>query len=127
MTGPHEKFARVADRLITKNGRPVTLQLLSRTPEDAAKPWRGPDPDPEEGIAASEDVIGVFTDYKESEIDGVDVRRGDKRLLVAAKASALNLETFDIALDAGTVWRLFNIELLEPGTTRILYTMTARQ
>jgi len=123
----HDKFANLAERLINKHGRDVTLRKLSRTPEDSDMPWRGTDPDPEVGYEFEQVVRAVFTDFNEDEIDGDQVRRGDKRLLVAAKPVAgTDLLKADSLLDEGSVYGIIRGNLLKPGTTEILYDFQVR-
>lgn len=123
----HDKYANLAERLISKHGRSVTLAKLSRTPEDSDQPWRGTDPDPEVGYEFSLEVVAVFIDYNEDEIDGDAVRRGDKRLLVAAKPVAgTDLLKADCLLDDGSVYGIIRGNLLKPGTTEILYDFQVR-
>lgn len=123
----HDKFANLAERLINKHGRDVTLRKLSRVLEDADKPWRGTDVDPAVGYEFEHVVRAVFTDYNEDEIDGDEVRRGDKRLLVAAKSvPGVDLLKADSLLDEGSVYGIIRGNLLRPGTTEILYDFQVR-
>lgn len=124
----HDKYANLAERLITKHGRPMTVRKLSRAAGDATMPWRGPDTAPEDGYEYEQPVIGVVTEYDEDEIDGEQVRRGDKRLLVAAKPNAgTDLLKSDSLLDEGQVYGIIRGNLLKPGVTEILYEFQVRQ
>lgn len=124
----HDKFANLAQRLIAKHGRAMVLRKLSRTPEDDTMPWRGTSTDPEEGYEYEQPVVGVVTDYNEDEIDGDQIHRGDKRLLVAAKPNAgIDLLKADSLLDEEQVYGIIRGNLLKPGVTEILYEFQVRQ
>lgn len=124
----HDKFADLAERLITKHGRTMVLRKISRTPDDGTKPWRGPDTSPADGYEFQQSVTAVMTDYEDDEIDGEQVRRSDKQLLVAAKPNVLiDLLKADSLLDESQVFSVVSGRLLKPGTTAILYTFQVRQ
>lgn len=119
----HDKFAVLAQRLIAKNGRDVTLYQLSRTPADANKPWEGAGT----GFADSLTGKAVIVEYQEDEIDDDQVKRGDKKLLIAAPTAAgKDLTKFNKLDDAGAIYSIVNVKLLKPGTTSILYTIQIR-
>lgn len=123
----HDKFAALAERLIAKHGRPMTLKQLSRDPANASQPWRGPATSTASGYADTEDVIAVVTDFDEEEIDGTLVKRGDKKVIVAAKPSATkDLSDFDVLLDGTLLYHLGACNTVHPGTTKIMYTFPAR-
>lgn len=124
----HDKFANTAQRLIAKHGREMTLRKVSEDPANPAKEWRGADPDPEQGFEFERPVTAVVTDYSEEEIDGDQVHRGDKRLLVAAKPNVgIDLLRADSLLDGDQVYGIIGGSLLKPGTTEILYDFQVRQ
>src|SRR3546814_4919423 len=50
-------------------------------PVDPLKPWRASTNAAEISFA----IVGVFIEYEKDEVDGTIVKRGDKRLLLAAK------------------------------------------
>ena len=125
-------FQNLAERLIETNGR--VLSLVRRDQGnliDPAKPWRG-------STEAAEIVVvvkGVFIEFEKEDFDGTLVRRGDKRVLIAAKsvtdeggsASNLKIEDYDHILDATTRWKIITVELIEPGPLRIMFDLQVRQ
>ena len=119
----HDKFANLAQRLIAKHGRTITVRKLSETPADGAKPWRGTGASYEYAV----EVIGVMTDYREEEIDGTNILVGDKRMLAASKDVAQSLQYATSLLDNEQVWSVEAVKVIEPGTTRIMYEMRVRQ
>ncbi len=125
-------FQLLAERLIEANGR--TLSLVRRdqdNPTDPAKPWRGSTEANEITVV----VKGVFTEFEREDFDGTLVRRGDKRVLIAAKsvtdegggAANLKIEDYDHILDGGVRWKIMKAELIEPGPLRIMFDLQVRQ
>lgn len=125
-------FQNLAERLIEANGR--TLSLVLRDPgnlTDPAKPWRGSTEADEVTVV----VTGVFIEFEKEDFDGTLVRRGDKRVLIAAKsvtdegssAANLKIEDYDHVLDATVRWKIITAELIEPGPLRIMFDLQVRQ
>ena len=125
-------FQNLAERLIEANGRDLSLVRRDQdNPVDPAKPWRGST----EAATITVVVKGVFVDFEKQDFDGSLVRRGDKRVLIAAKsvtdeggsAANLKIEDYDHVLDAGVRWKIITTELVEPGPLRILFDLQVRQ
>ena len=128
----YTKFRLLAERLIEANGRDISLVRRDQgNPTDPNKPWRG-------STEADEIIVvvkGVFTEFEKEDFDGTLVRRGDKRVLIADKsvidegggAANLKIEDYDHILDGGTRWEIMKAELIEPGSTRILFDLHVRQ
>ncbi len=127
----YTSFQNLAERLIEENGRTISLVRRDQAnPTDPAKPWRGSTEADEITVV----VKGVFVEYEKMDFDGSLVRRGDKRVLIAAKsvtdesnASNLKIEDYDHVLDAGVRWKIITAELIEPGPLRIMYDLQVRQ
>lgn len=123
-----------AERLISENGRILTLQREDQVnPAVLAEPWREGDP---AGVnIVSLDVIGVFTEFEKEDFDGSLVVRGDKRVLVSAKATEdeqagaenIKIEDFDTLLDRTEIWKIITAEVIEPGSLRIMYDIQVRK
>ena len=125
-------FRLLAERLIEENGRTITLVRKDQGNfVDPAKPWRGT-------TGASEvtvDVLGVFTEFEKELVDGNVVKRGDKRVLIAAKSvedesqSGVNIkiEDYNEVLDGTVRFRIVTAELIEPGPLRVMYDLQVRQ
>ena len=127
-------FRLLAERLINENGRTLTLQREDQVnPVVVAEPWRAADPAGANIVSLT--VLGVFTEYEREDFDGSLVRRGDKRVLVAAKdtddvrtgTENINVEEFDTLLDDGEVWKIITVEVIEPGSLRIMYDLQVRK
>lgn len=121
-----------AERLILENGRTLTLKREDQvTFDDPNQPWRTSSLTNQVSLA----VLGVFTEYEKEDFDGSLVRRGDKRVLVAAKDTEdaqtgtenIKIEDFDTLLDGTEVWKIITVEVIEPGSLRILYDIQVRK
>lgn len=125
-------FQLLAERLINENGRPLTLQREDQVnAADPAEPWRAPAITEQVTLA----VVGVFIEYEKEDFDGSLIRRGDKRVLVAAKDTEdvqtgnenIKVEDFDTLLDGTVVWKIITVETIEPGSLRIMYDIQVRK
>lgn len=116
------KLARTAQRLITKNGRSMTLAKESITPRDPSKPWSGSDCGTTEITA----VVAV-TQYSEDEVDGDRIRRGDRQAWVAPPSSGERIEDFDYVIDGDRRWSIQDVLVIEPAETVVAYRMQLRR
>lgn len=127
-------FRLLAERLINENGRLLTLQREDQVnPVVVAEPWRAADPVGANIVSLP--VLGAFIEYEKEDFDGSLVRRGDKRVLVAAKDTEdvrtgtenIDVEDFDTLLDGAEVWKIITVEVIEPGPLRIMYDLQVRK
>ena len=123
-------FRLLAERLINENGRSFTLTRKDQgNPETLSKPWRSSTKVAEISFA----VVGVFVEFEKDEVDGTLVKRGDKRLFIAAKdiddqaPANTNIEDYDEITDGAIAYRIINAQVIEPGPTRIMYELQVRQ
>lgn len=116
----------MAVELIAENGENATLTVMTTT--DGADPW-----DP--GVPGEQDATArmVFLNFKgkdngETYWNGMLVHAGDKKVLLAAGATALapNINALITRAD-GTKWKVVNMTRLDPNGQQILYTMQVRQ
>lgn len=112
----HENFITLAQKLINKNGRDVTLRTTTTT--------GGNDFDPTSGTTTIVDsvITCVFTKYSAKEIDGTNIQANDKKLLSYNEI----LETQKI-VDDGIEYEIKNVDTIEPGTTKIIYIAQLRK
>ncbi|RPJ39855.1 MAG: hypothetical protein EHM35_01220 [Planctomycetaceae bacterium] len=107
--------------LIVSEGRTCTLSKYG-TEKDAAQPWRGhDDPDPETDQSS---VSAVFVNYKAKEIDGENVRRGDKYAFVAGDSAA---DEYQLLIDGSQTWKIVEADKIEPGAEILLYKLHLRR
>ncbi len=117
-------LAATAKRLIDAAGRDITLTKKDRSPADPNTPWRAG--------GVTDTTIGPFkgvvVPYEEKDVDGSIVRRGDRMALISGLDGGTNLvEQFDSLVDNGTVWKIQGVDVVNPGDTRVLYTLQLRK
>ena len=128
----YANFRNLADRLIGENGRPLTIVREDQgNPADPTKPWRG-----STGASTVSTVVtGVFVEFEKEDFEGTLVRRGDKRVLIAAQdvedettgTQNVKVEDYDFILDGAVRWKIVTADLIEPGPLRIMYDVQVRQ
>ncbi len=118
------RLQKTASRLIAKHGAPMIVTARAATPKrDVAKPWRG------STGTATVTVLAVQYDYEEEEGKDATWRLSHSRFIVAEidTAGAPQFSTVDLttATDltdtSGHVWSIDNVEIVEPGDTRVIY------
>lgn len=118
------RLQKTASRLIAKHGAPMVVTARTATPmRDAAKPWRG------STGTDTVTVLAVQYDYEEKEAKDATWRLSHSRFIVAEidtagaqQFSAVDLTTAtDLTDTSGHVWSIENVEIVEPGDTRIIY------
>jgi hypothetical protein len=117
-------LAATAKRLIDENGRDVTLTRKDRTPVDPAKPWRAG--------GTTDTTIGPFravvVPYTEEEMGGTLIKRGDRQALVSGLDGSTNLvEQYNTLTDGSDIWKIEAVDIINPGDTRVVYTLQLRK
>lgn len=119
-----ERLQKTASRLIAKHGAPMIVTARAATPErDVTKPWRG------STGTTTVSVLAVQYGYEEEEAKDATWRLSHSRFIVAElgtagapQFSAVDLTTAtDLTDTSGHVWSIENVEIVEPGNTRIIY------
>jgi hypothetical protein len=117
------KSAKTAKRLIDKNGRLVKFVNKSKLLADPDKPWG----ESKTG-STSFAMICVFTDYESKELDGDNIKAGDKKLLANAIDNGTNkIEDFEFVEDGDSTWRIKSVQPLQPGDTIVMYEVQLRK
>lgn len=124
--GQFDGEIQTAVELIKENGELATLTVITTT--DGANPWDAGVP-----TEQTDESPMVFLNFKgsnsgETYWNGMLVQQGDKKVLLAAAATALapNLNALITRAD-GTKWKVVNLTRLDPNGQQILYTMQVRQ
>lgn len=119
----HARFIELAQRLIDKHGRTVTLEVLSSTPADANKPWKGAaTPTVASNFAP---VKGVFVPLASAEALGLKItdnellRGVNETLLVAGSDD--DFRACNSVSDNSVRHRIKFAEVLAPGDQIVLY------
>jgi hypothetical protein len=112
-------MAVTTQRMIADKGRSVTLRRSANTYNPATDTY----------TASSTDftVKAVFTEFRQSEIDATLIKRGDKKLLIAAADLSSAPEPNDIIIDGSTQYRVIDLMSVEPGDAAILYKVQVRK
>lgn len=121
-------MAAFADQIISENGKEVTFKQQSQAPADGAKPWRGSGAHVEAKTIPAFAVV-VPNDEKD---DKQAMRRGDATAYIAASTfgngdpfTAADLVLIDTMIDnEGYTWHVHGVDIINPGSLRVLYTAT---
>ncbi len=127
MAVDYTALATTAKRLVDENGRSVTFRRLSRTLDDAAKPWRG-SATPRTTVDATVEGFAVVVPPSAASALGLSttdselVKRSEQIMIVAlGSTSTDDLATFDEVLDGTELWKIQQVETLKPAATTLLY------
>lgn len=116
----HQKFIDLALRLIAKHGRDVTYKVISSTPSDPTKPWRGTTTPPTV-LGPFKSVFVPFRGYEfGSEFEDSQLFKEVKEICMCAGAQA-DLETAHLLTDNGVDYKIEWVQRLRPGDQTILY------
>ena len=110
---------------IAADGERSTYEVIVSTPQ-TGKEWRSTGPT----VQDTRTVNAVWLDYRERQIDGQQIKRGDQRVLVPA----LDLvgvnpspSTDYLTRVDGTRWKVKDVKILQPNEDRILMTLQCRK
>lgn len=125
-----ERMQALAAKLIDKHGAAVVVTMQSAFPlTDAAKPWRG------SSDQTQVQVMAVQYPYSEEEAPDVNFRRGNSRFLIAesdlsgaSQFTVMDLtQAMSITDNAGQIWSIEDVEVIQPGALRVLYQVRVRR
>jgi len=118
-------FAALAERLITKNGRAISVRATTKTPVDAEKPW-GAQTDSDTDY----DTYGVFIDTQASDylarvsavsrlvLANVEVKKTG--VLIPGTVGVEPTTSMKI-VDGDTIWGIAKVSKVQPGPDVALY------
>lgn len=112
-----------AQRLISENGRGVTLLRFDSTPADPAQPWDGPTnprTTPDETIDVEASFVPASGNWGLTSIVSDDlIKRSEQVCLISAGAS-VDLTGYQEMTDNGKSWKIVGVEVLQPATEYVL-------
>lgn len=118
------RLIATAQRLIVKNGRPVTLLQFDSAPATPSKPWRGAS-DPRATPDSTLDLSAVFVEPESasrlglsSKSDGL-IKRSDQ-ILIVSPGAAVDVTIFHEVVDTPSNWKIQGVEVLRPGDEIVL-------
>ncbi len=119
MSFNYSGLSKTAVKNIAKFGRSVTFRSVTVGTFDTSTGTKTGAKDVDKIIKA------VITDYKDRQIDGEIIRRGDKQVMIAG-SSVISPKTNDIIVD-GSDYKIVNIETVQPGDTVLIYKLQVRK
>jgi len=128
MAVDYDEALAVVQELIEESGRQVTFIRFKQTPEDANKPWNGPD-DPDGTPDAEETLWGVFVppsgsnDLGLKAIDNDLLKRITAICLAAPKSAApvFDITTANEVIDDSLHYKVEFVKMLKPADKTLLY------
>lgn len=121
----HAKFVSLAQRLIDKHGRQVSVRTLSSTPTDGTKPWKNMT-----GAPTDVSVKAAFVPFRGFEfgsmfIDDELLKRADQVCLI--QGSVGDFESATQITDDGISYKIEWARRLKPGDQVIVYAFGVRR
>lgn len=117
----YTKMAATTLRLITENGATWTIKREVKGTYNPATNAQTV------SSTTSYTVTGLLKEYNDRLMGGENIRKGDKRLLIAATDIAVEPTTHDQANDGTYDWKIVSIKKTKPGDTNLLYELQVRQ
>ncbi|KKN40611.1 hypothetical protein LCGC14_0731730 [marine sediment metagenome] len=128
----HDNFADLAERLINKNGRAVTVKTVVPAPVDPATPWKTDGTattttvsakavflDPE-GATTFEELMVKISQGLSVE-DRTSIEKAETNAWIPAKSVPNGISIEDTLIDGSTEWAISSVKLIQPGPTAIVY------
>lgn len=113
------KLQATALRLITENGRTITLGRKSRNPADASEPWNGPT-----GADTTLSISGVFVPPSSVREFGLpalgegteyqDLLRFSQQIIIVAPEDE-DIRDYEYVTDRSENWGIVGTQVLRPG------------
>lgn len=120
MENKYGGFKKLALNKIEKYGVGMTLKRSTLT-GDTNKPWEPPTVQ-----ETSYTCFGLILEYDAREIDGIVIKRDDRKIMVASESLSTAPTTSDV-IEVGSVsYSIQNIASLAPSNDPIMYTLQVR-
>lgn len=117
----YEEMAQLTREQIDEYGR---LAIIRRTTGNTYDPSTDTNSD---GAVTEASVKMLFTDYREREIDGTIIIRGDKKVLIADAAVNTPPKHNDIIIDGLNEYKVIDLDTIQPGDTPLIYKLQVRK
>ncbi len=123
----HQNFVDLADKLIKKNGRTVFIRRqIGETEKEAGKPWLGTVSDTQDTktVAAfldndSRDLLLMLPG--EADQRTTLEREIDRIVFIPVKGLPFDIEIEHQLVDGDKVWEITQVNLIQPGPTKIVW------
>lgn len=122
MSHDYSRQVQSALRMIYKYGRNV--EIISQGTGGEYDPSTGQFTPAE---PKKTNIKAVFVDYETKEIDGTNVLRTDKKVLIAAASLEEKPSTTTKIKDGSEEYSVIDVNIIQPGNTKILYEVQARR
>lgn len=123
-----DRLADTAFRLITKHGRAISIRTKTKT-ADPARPWKIT------GTSTSDQpTVGAFFENAMSDLEIAlaqvlgapegarsNLSMQGTRCLIPARDLASAITSDDTIVDGTRTWEIVDVEVLQPGSTPIMY------
>ena len=109
-----------AQRLISENGRSVTLVELDSSPADPSKPWKGAaDPRAVPDASLTLDAVfvnpGTATTSLGLSLETSDFIKRSEQIMIISPGASVDLTGFEEVSDDSVTWKIQGMEILKPG------------
>lgn len=121
MSFDYTELAQAASDLVADFGRDYVINRKARGEYDPAANARV------DVYDSNYTVRGVLSDYRERQVDGESVLRGDKQFIFAALGLPIEPALTDVVVDGADAWRIVSLELTKPGSTALCYVAQVRR
>ncbi len=121
MSALSDALAASSASLVAEIGVSVTFR---RVPQTAYNPVTG---STTEGAAQDETVKVMFLDYREAEIDGQLIQRGDRRAVLAASGLTKEPDAGDFFVGEGDTVRVISVRRVEAAGSGLVYVCQVRE
>lgn len=117
----------LAARLIIKKGREAVFRSVKPgTVADPDRPWDQTPAPPD-----NQTLRMVFLDYEQKQVDGNDVKSGDKQVLMFAKGvrnlPKIGDKIIELPKHGGATWNIMMVDSLKPGEEVVMHTLQVRR
>lgn len=120
----HEKFVVLAQRLIKKHGREITLVQFEGPSTTSTTPWQGA-VDPRGDVSSNLTVYAVFVPPSGVaslglEIETQDLFKNSERVLIFSAGDQVDVSGYSEVEDGSSRWKINILRVLRPGTVSVL-------